>query len=149
MINSPILTNYQIDYVFIIIPPHRRPQRQSQARCRRRRPLRHPDLQLQRRHRARLVLDLDRSSTILYAVDIRSRLNPPPSRLYAENAVLTAYATTKCRDLEEESWNRAVEMVTEGAMRMTDEYARSTIDWGEWKFESLIPIKLCLINFLN
>ncbi|KAI4350394.1 hypothetical protein L6164_004853 [Bauhinia variegata] len=75
--------------------------------------------------------DPDRSSTMLYAVDIRSRLNPPLPKSYAGNAVLTAYATAKCKELEEGPLSKLVEMVTEGAMRMTDEYARSAVDWGE------------------
>lgn len=75
--------------------------------------------------------DPDRSSTILYAVDIRSRLDPPLPKSYTGNAVLTAYATAKCKVLEEGAFCRLVEMVSEGAMRMTDEYARSAIDWGE------------------
>lgn len=75
--------------------------------------------------------DPDRSSTILYAVDIRSRLNPPLPKSYTGNAVLTAYATAKCKEIEEGCFSRLVEMVTEGATRMSDEYARSTIDWGE------------------
>ncbi|TKY46224.1 Omega-hydroxypalmitate O-feruloyl transferase [Spatholobus suberectus] len=75
--------------------------------------------------------DPNRSSTILYAVDIRSRLNPPLPKSYTGNAVLTAYATAKCRELEEVPFMRLVEMVREGATRMTDEYARSIIDWGE------------------
>ncbi|RZC23754.1 omega-hydroxypalmitate O-feruloyl transferase-like isoform X1 [Glycine soja] len=73
----------------------------------------------------------NRSSTILYAVDIRSRLNPPLPKSYAGNAVLTAYATTKCKELEELPFMKLVEMVREGATRMTNEYARSIIDWGE------------------
>ncbi|MED6138568.1 hypothetical protein PIB30_075438 [Stylosanthes scabra] len=75
--------------------------------------------------------DPNRSSTILYAVDIRSRLSPPLPRSYAGNAVLTAYATAKCEVLEKGSFARLVEIVTEGAKRMNDEYARSIIDWGE------------------
>ncbi|KAK9292152.1 hypothetical protein L1049_020111 [Liquidambar formosana] len=75
--------------------------------------------------------NLDRLSTILYAVDIRSKLRPPLPLAYTGNAVLTAYATAKCRDLEEGPLSRLVEMVSEGAERMTDEYARSAIDWGE------------------
>ena len=73
----------------------------------------------------------NRSSTILYAVDIRSRLNPPLPKSYAGNAVLTAYATAKCKELEEWPFMKLVEMVREGATRMTNEYARSIIDWGE------------------
>ncbi|KAF7852335.1 hypothetical protein BT93_L0893 [Corymbia citriodora subsp. variegata] len=72
-----------------------------------------------------------RSSTLLYAVDIRPRLEPPLPRGYAGNAVLTAYATATRGELEEWPLGRLVEMVTEGAGRMTDEYARSAIDWGE------------------
>ncbi|XP_054804149.1 LOW QUALITY PROTEIN: acyltransferase GLAUCE-like [Prosopis cineraria] len=75
--------------------------------------------------------DPNRSSTMLYAVDIRSRLNPPLPKAYAGNAVLTAYATAKREELERGPFGRLVEMVSEGAMRMTDEYARSVIDWGE------------------
>ncbi|KAI3411699.1 uncharacterized protein J3R85_017658 [Psidium guajava] len=72
-----------------------------------------------------------RASTLLYAVDIRPRLEPPLPRGYAGNAVLTAYATATHGELEEWPLGRLVEMVTEGAERMTDDYARSAIDWGE------------------
>ncbi|KAL3749746.1 hypothetical protein ACJRO7_010810 [Eucalyptus globulus] len=72
-----------------------------------------------------------RSSTLLYAVDIRSRLEPPLPQGYAGNAVLTTYAMATRGELEEWPLGRLVEMVTEGAGRMTDEYARSVIDWGE------------------
>ncbi|KAJ4837131.1 hypothetical protein Tsubulata_030660 [Turnera subulata] len=75
--------------------------------------------------------NLDRVSTILYAVNIRPRLVPPLPESYVGNAVLTAYASAKCRDLKEEPISRLVEMVAEGSKRMTDEYARSVIDWGE------------------
>lgn len=73
----------------------------------------------------------DRESTVLYAVDIRSRLKPPLPVSYCGNAVLTAYASAKCSELEEEPFSKLVAMVSEGAARMTDEYARSAIDWGE------------------
>ncbi|XVE90689.1 hypothetical protein DITRI_Ditri20bG0097000 [Diplodiscus trichospermus] len=75
--------------------------------------------------------NLDRVSTLLYAVNIRPRLVPPLPRSYAGNAVLTAYARAKCKEIEEMPFSRLVEMVSEGAKRMTDEYARSAIDWGE------------------
>ncbi|KAJ7971821.1 Transferase [Quillaja saponaria] len=75
--------------------------------------------------------DRERASTILYAVDLRSRLNPPLPKSYAGNAVVMAYATAKCKELEEGTFSSVVEMVTEGARRISDEYARSVIDWGE------------------
>ncbi|KAG5532780.1 hypothetical protein RHGRI_027171 [Rhododendron griersonianum] len=73
----------------------------------------------------------DRSSTILYAVDIRPRLDPPLPQSYTGNAVLTTCATATCKQLEESPLSTLVEMVSEGTTRMTDEYARSAIDWGE------------------
>lgn len=75
--------------------------------------------------------DPERTSTVLYAVDIRQRLKPPLPASYAGNAVLTAYASAKCKEIEEARFSRLVELVYEGATRMSDEYARSAIDWGE------------------
>ncbi|XP_059307534.1 acyltransferase GLAUCE [Lycium ferocissimum] len=73
----------------------------------------------------------ERISTVLFAVDIRSRLNPPLPKSYTGNAVLTSYASAKCHELEEGPFSKIVELVSQGGMRMTDEYARSAIDWGE------------------
>ncbi|KZV37348.1 omega-hydroxypalmitate O-feruloyl transferase [Dorcoceras hygrometricum] len=73
----------------------------------------------------------ERVSKILYAVDIRSRLNPRLPHSYCGNAVLSAYAAAKCMDLEDEPFSKLVNMVSDGAARMTDEYVRSSIDWGE------------------
>ncbi|ESW33769.1 hypothetical protein PHAVU_001G097400, partial [Phaseolus vulgaris] len=75
--------------------------------------------------------DPNRSSTILFAVDIRSKLIPPLPKGFAGNAVLTAYAAATCEELEKGEFSRLVEMVKEGAERMSDEYARSIIDRGE------------------
>ncbi|KAF8393898.1 hypothetical protein HHK36_020098 [Tetracentron sinense] len=75
--------------------------------------------------------DQEKMCTILYAVDLRSRLHPPLPPSYTGNAVLTAYAAASRRDLEESSFSELVGMVSQGAARMTDEYARSVIDWGE------------------
>ncbi|XVF41417.1 hypothetical protein PTKIN_Ptkin01aG0278400 [Pterospermum kingtungense] len=75
--------------------------------------------------------NLDGVSTLLYAVNIRPRLVPPLPISYAGNAVLTAYARATCKEIEEVPFSRLVELVSEGAKRMTDEYARSAIDWGE------------------
>lgn len=64
-------------------------------------------------------------------MDIRGRLNPQLPSSYTGNAVLTAYAKAKRKALLEEPFGRIVEMVGEGANQITDEYARSAIDWGE------------------
>ncbi|QCD97298.1 shikimate O-hydroxycinnamoyltransferase [Vigna unguiculata] len=71
------------------------------------------------------------SSTVLFPVDIRSKLNPPLPEGFVGNAVLTAFATAKYEELEKGEFSRLVEMVKEGAERMNDEYARSVIDRGE------------------
>ncbi|KAK4433073.1 Anthranilate N-benzoyltransferase protein 1 [Sesamum alatum] len=73
----------------------------------------------------------ERESMVLYAVDIRSKLKPPLPVTYCGNAVLSAYASAKCSVLEDEPFSKLVEMVSAGSTRMTDEYARSAIDWGE------------------
>lgn len=73
----------------------------------------------------------NRISTVLYAVDIRSRLRPPLPISFSGNAVLSAYAMAPCKDLETGPFSKLVEMVTQGSTRITDEYARSVIDWGE------------------
>ncbi|KAJ8746833.1 hypothetical protein K2173_003839 [Erythroxylum novogranatense] len=75
--------------------------------------------------------ELERVSTILYAVNIRPRLVPPLPESYVGNAVLSAYGSGKCRELKEGPFWRLVQMVGEGAKRMTEEYVRSCIDWGE------------------
>lgn len=73
----------------------------------------------------------DRLSTILFSVDIRSRLRPPLPLSYSGNAVLPAYASAKCSELEHGPLSKLVSMVSEGAARMNNDYARSSIDWGE------------------
>lgn len=73
----------------------------------------------------------ERISTVLFAVDIRPRLNPPLPQSYAGNAVLTSYASAKCHELEEGPFSKIVDLVSQGGKRMNDEYARSAIDWGE------------------
>ncbi|KAK6149254.1 hypothetical protein DH2020_016779 [Rehmannia glutinosa] len=73
----------------------------------------------------------DRVSTLLNVVDIRSRLNPPLPSSYCGNAVLVAYASAKCQDLEKWPFSEVVKMVSEGPTRVSDEYAKSVIDWLE------------------
>lgn len=73
----------------------------------------------------------DRESIVLYAIDIRPRLNPPLPVSYCGNAVLSTYASAKCSYLEDEPFANIVDKLFEANERMTDEYARSAIDWGE------------------
>lgn len=73
----------------------------------------------------------ERLSTMLFAIDIRSKLNPPLPTSFVGNAVLTAYAMTDCKRLEEAPLSELVDLMTEGVARMNEEYVRSAIDWGE------------------
>ncbi|KAL5582840.1 hypothetical protein UlMin_015282 [Ulmus minor] len=68
-----------------------------------------------------VIENMARESKILYAVDIRQRLNPPLPKSYMGNAVLTAYAMGKCKELVEGQFCKIDE----------NDYARSAIDWGE------------------
>ncbi|KAL0399862.1 UNVERIFIED_CONTAM: Shikimate O-hydroxycinnamoyltransferase [Sesamum radiatum] len=73
----------------------------------------------------------DRISTLLNIVDIRSRLNPPLPNSYCGNAVLGAYSSATYDDIKKWPFSKLVEMVAEAPKRMTDEYAKSVVDWLE------------------
>ncbi|KAL9150633.1 hypothetical protein ABFS82_11G001800 [Erythranthe guttata] len=83
------------------------------------------------RSRALSLNDKDREFTVLTSVDIRQRLKPPLPLEYCGNAVLVAYASAKCKDIEQRPFWKLVELIADGHNRMTDEYVRSTIDWFE------------------
>ncbi|KAH7842822.1 hypothetical protein Vadar_009564 [Vaccinium darrowii] len=74
----------------------------------------------------------DEFSTVLFAVDIREKISPPLPDGFVGNAVITAFATAKVRDLVENNpFSCIVEKVKEGRARVTGEYVRSVIDWLE------------------
>ncbi|KAL0402780.1 UNVERIFIED_CONTAM: Anthranilate N-benzoyltransferase protein 3 [Sesamum radiatum] len=73
----------------------------------------------------------DRVSTLLNVVDLKTRLNPALPHSYCGNAVLVAYSSARCEDIEKWGFSKLVEMVSEGQKRVSDEYIRSMIDWLE------------------
>ncbi|CAN1806953.1 Acyltransferase GLAUCE [Linum perenne] len=75
--------------------------------------------------------DFDRPSTVLFAVDVRSRVAPPLPKEFAGNAVVTAFATARAGELVGEPIGFAVGKLKEGRERVTDDYVRSVIDWLE------------------
>lgn len=75
--------------------------------------------------------DPDEISSLLFAVDVRSKVSPPLPRGFTGNAVITAFAAAKVGDLAEKPFSFTVEMVKEAIDRVTDEYLRSVIDWLE------------------
>ncbi|KAJ4847055.1 hypothetical protein Tsubulata_037448 [Turnera subulata] len=75
--------------------------------------------------------NLDAYSTVLFAVDIRSRISPALPDGFAGNAVMTAFATAKVGDLLDLPLSFAVRKIKEANERVTSDYIRSAIDWLE------------------
>ncbi|KAL3637340.1 hypothetical protein CASFOL_019639 [Castilleja foliolosa] len=73
----------------------------------------------------------ERISTLLNVIDLRSRLEPKLPLGYCGNALLVAYASAKCGEIEKMAFSEMVKMVSDGPGRVTNEYARSVIDWLE------------------
>ncbi|KAI3446391.1 hypothetical protein Pfo_003056 [Paulownia fortunei] len=86
----------------------------------------------------------DRVTTILNVTDVRSRLDPPLPPEYCGNAIIGAYASAKFKDIENGSFSKMVEMVSEGLARLTDEYVKSEIDWLE--INKGIPLGDCIVT---
>ncbi|CAL9166400.1 unnamed protein product [Musa hybrid cultivar] len=68
-------------------------------------------------------------SSVLFAVDVRSKMSPPLPRGFTGNAVITASASSGAAELGERPLCFAVKRVREAIGRVTDEYVRSTVDW--------------------
>lgn len=75
--------------------------------------------------------DKERVSNLLNVVDLRSRVQPPLPAGYCGNALLVAYASARCEDIDKVEFSELVKMVAEGPRRVTDEYVKSAIDWLE------------------
>ncbi|ONK77370.1 uncharacterized protein A4U43_C02F5820 [Asparagus officinalis] len=75
--------------------------------------------------------DSNEISSVLFAVDIRSKMQPPLPNGYMGNAVISASASARVFDIDNKPFSFCVEKVREGIERVTDEYVRSVIDWLE------------------
>lgn len=73
----------------------------------------------------------DRVSSLLNVVDIRSRRNPQLLSSYSGNAVLVFRVSADLEELENMPFPKVVELISEGAKVMTDEYVKSAVDWLE------------------
>ncbi|XP_051133347.1 acyltransferase GLAUCE-like [Andrographis paniculata] len=73
----------------------------------------------------------DKVSTLVHIINIRERVDPPLPMSYSANAVLPMGVSATHDELENGPFGKLVEMITEGAKEMTDEYAKSAIDWLE------------------
>uniref|UniRef100_A0A0C9S3G0 TSA: Wollemia nobilis Ref_Wollemi_Transcript_29249_1773 transcribed RNA sequence n=1 Tax=Wollemia nobilis TaxID=56998 RepID=A0A0C9S3G0_9CONI len=70
-------------------------------------------------------------SKILFAVDIRSKMNPPLPKGFAGNAVFSAYCIEPAGVVKEKPLSFCVEKVQEGVSRITDDYVKSSMDYCE------------------
>ncbi|KAL9241260.1 hypothetical protein vseg_015391 [Gypsophila vaccaria] len=75
--------------------------------------------------------DQELTSTVLFAVDIRSVITPKLPSGFVGNAVVTAFATARVRDLVGSPISYGVKLVKEAKERVTEDYVRSVIDWLE------------------
>ncbi|CAD5167006.1 unnamed protein product [Musa acuminata subsp. malaccensis] len=68
-------------------------------------------------------------SSVLFAVDVRTKMSLPLPRGFTGNAVITASASAGAAELGERPLCFAVKRVREAIGRVTDEYVRSAVDW--------------------
>nr|ABK24776.1 unknown [Picea sitchensis] len=78
-----------------------------------------------------LEMQSNETSTVLFPVECRSRLEPPISREYAGNAVVPGYARATVKELRDEPFSVLVQKVQQGLSRLGNDYVRSMIDWLE------------------
>ncbi|KAL8482681.1 hypothetical protein ACS0TY_025642 [Phlomoides rotata] len=70
-------------------------------------------------------------STLLYAVNIRPRVVPPLPPSFSGNGVLPFRVSANFEELESGPFSKVVDIISEGAKEMTDEYVKSAFDWLE------------------
>lgn len=73
----------------------------------------------------------DAFSTLINIINIRERVSPPLPMSYNANAVLPMGVSAKYEELENWPFGKLVELIAERPKEMTDEYAKSAIDWLE------------------
>ncbi|GAB4860387.1 histone H3.1 [Ancistrocladus abbreviatus] len=73
----------------------------------------------------------DQQTKLLFAVDGRSRFNPPLPKGFFGNGIVLTYALCDAGTLQENQFQHAVKLVQDAISRVTDEYMRSAIDYFE------------------
>ncbi|GLJ27316.1 hypothetical protein SUGI_0536110 [Cryptomeria japonica] len=69
--------------------------------------------------------------TVLFPVDVRSKMEPALPTEYAGNAVIPGHARASVKELRDGPLGAVVRMVQAGLRRITDDYVRSVLDWLE------------------
>lgn len=73
----------------------------------------------------------DVPSKMLFAVDLRSKMDPPLPKGFAGNAVFSSYCIEPAGAVIEKPLSFCVAKVQEGVARVTDDYVRSSMDFTE------------------
>nr|QDM39180.1 BAHD acyltransferase-like 16 [Taxus x media] len=73
----------------------------------------------------------DQPSKMFFAVDIRSKMDPPLPKGFAGNAVFCAYCIEPAGAVKEKPLSFCAEKVQEGISRVTGDYVRSSMDFSE------------------
>ncbi|KAH9328510.1 hypothetical protein KI387_000618 [Taxus chinensis] len=73
----------------------------------------------------------DQPSKMFFAVDIRSKMDPPLPKGFAGNVVFCAYCIEPAGAVKEKPLSFCAEKVQEGISRVTDDYVRSSMDFSE------------------
>ncbi|KAL2457278.1 Omega-hydroxypalmitate O-feruloyl transferase [Forsythia ovata] len=78
-----------------------------------------------------LNLNPDQQTKLLFAVDGRSRFDPPLPEGFFGNGIVLTYSICSARDLVENPLSFAVKLVSDAVKMVTDRYMRSAIDYFE------------------
>ncbi|XP_024533907.1 omega-hydroxypalmitate O-feruloyl transferase [Selaginella moellendorffii] len=78
-----------------------------------------------------LAMDDRQPSKLLFAVDYRSRIQPPLPKGFMGNGIMLTYAMTTASELESKHLSEVVSLVREAIARIHDSYIRSSIDCFE------------------
>ena len=76
-------------------------------------------------------IEMDKPTLVLFAMDIRQRVDPPLSKYYTGNGVVSAHAEALAHEIVSKPLSFCVEKVQEGIDRITADYVSSSIDWLE------------------
>eukprot|EP00253_Pinus_taeda_P014028 PITA_14028 len=86
-----------------------------------------------------LKIPADQELTLMFPLNARNRFRPPLPKGYYGNALASAYAQTRARDLTDRPLSYAVKLIKEGDRRVRQEYLRCMIDLAELKGRPLSP----------
>ena len=73
--------------------------------------------------------DPKQTSTVLFAVDIRSKMVPPLPKGFMGNGVSSAIASASVEEIKRHNLSFCAKKIQNAIASLTDDYVRSAIDW--------------------